>query len=80
MCPICFRTYRQQSMRIACRDVLFSPALRIFYSARIPLTFHPRLIRPPNRLAAELFPTAKRHLIYGGKETMTLNQVQQIPW
>ncbi|MEM6395942.1 MAG: ATP-binding protein [Bacteroidota bacterium] len=43
-------------------------------------TFHPRLIRPLNKLADQLFPTAERRLIYAGPDSMRLNEVQQVPW
>lgn len=56
------------------------PAASTVWEIKGTQTFHPRLIRPLNRLAEQIFPGADRRLIYAGKDAMTINNVRQIPW
>lgn len=43
-------------------------------------TYHPRLTRTLRRLAGAEFPEARQHLVYGGRERLTLEGVGLTPW
>ncbi|MFT6001115.1 MAG: putative AAA+ superfamily ATPase [Neolewinella sp.] len=62
-------------------DLLYeTPAKKSLWEIKATETFHPRLIRPLNKIADDVFPDSARHLIYGGADEMTLNSVRQVPW
>jgi predicted AAA+ superfamily ATPase len=62
-------------------DLLYeTPAKKSVWEIKASATFHPRLIRPLNKIADDVFPDANRHLIYGGDDDLTLNNVKLLPW
>lgn len=60
--------------------VLEQPGKTTGWEIKATETFHPRLIRPMNRVAEKVFPEMEKSLIYGGAETYTLNGVKLLPW
>ncbi|MEL7161941.1 MAG: DUF4143 domain-containing protein, partial [Bacteroidota bacterium] len=43
-------------------------------------TYHPRLARTMRRVASSIFSTATMHVVYGGNEKITLDNVTRLPW
>ena len=57
-----------------------SPAQTTLWEIKGTETYHPRLTRALSRIAEREFPDADQRLVYGGRETMTLEGVRQVPW
>ncbi len=57
-----------------------SPARTTLWEIKGTETYHPRLTRALRRIAGTEFPAADQRLVYGGRETMRLEGVRQVPW
>ena len=57
-----------------------TPARTTLWEIKSNETYHPRLTRTLRRVAEREFDGADQQLVYGGKETMTLEGVRQVPW
>lgn len=57
-----------------------TPANTTLWEIKSNETYHPRLTRTLRRVAAAEFTGAAQRLVYGGKDSMTLEGVKQVPW
>ncbi len=60
--------------------VLETPSKTQLWEIKATETFHPRLIRPLNKITKSIFSEAEKNLVFGGIEKLSLNEVQLLPW